>query len=215
MRKSVKIISVVLAACVIAGGSYLGGYKGGYKSGQDSHMSAMPKKTIDIPQQAGEDENAPKPEEAAPKDTVGAENENLPPSADIRIIKKQDESSADSSWTNLEHSYNPEGTGTVTLYTSAQKIDNEIIWDDSQKWMVEVTDGNGGYYTLYDQNISNGSVYYDVFQKDKKTFINVYTMSGTGTTIKQYTQTENGFEEKEVYNSGTVNRVNSTVPSYE
>lgn len=62
---------------------------------------------------------------------------------------------------------------------------------------------NGGYYTLFDQNVSNGSVYYDVAETDNGTKnINVYVFTGAGTTIKQYTHTETGFSEKSVYESG-------------
>ena len=105
--------------------------------------------------------------------------------------------------------------GALTLYTSAQKDGDEFIWDDSQKWVLEVSDGNGGYYTLFDQNVSNGSVYYDVAETDNGTKnINVYVFTGAGTTIKQYTHTETGFSEKSVYESGVVNRVFTTIPSY-
>lgn len=213
MKKTVKVICAVAAACVLAAGGYIGGHEIGYKSGQDSQISAMPKKTINVPV-----------ESASPEQTALPDSENIPaetkeiaqPVNNIREIKKQSKSSADSSWTAIDHAYNTEGLGTLTLYTSAQKIDDEIVWDDGQKWIVEVTDGNGGYFTLYDQYVNNGSVYYDVAQKDSgEKIINVYTMTGAGTTIKQYSQTENGFEEKEIYNSGTVNRVHSTVPMYE
>ena len=44
--------------------------------------------------------------------------------------------------------------------------------------------------------------------------INVYVFTGAGTTIKQYTHTETGFSEKSVYESGAVNRVFTTIPSY-
>ena len=44
--------------------------------------------------------------------------------------------------------------------------------------------------------------------------INVYVFNGAGTTIKQYTRTETGFSEKSVYESGAVNRVFTTIPSY-
>ena len=96
-----------------------------------------------------------------------------------------------------------------------KKDGDEFIWDDSQKWVLEVSDGNGGYYTLFDQNVSNGSVYYDVAENDNGTKnINVYVFTGAGTTIKQYTHTETGFSEKSVYESGAVNRVFTTIPSY-
>ena len=71
--------------------------------------------------------------------------------------------------------------------------------------MLEVSDGNGGYYTLFDQNVSNGSVYYDVAETDNGTKnINVYVFTGA----------ETGFSEKSVYESGAVNRVFTTIPSY-
>ena len=115
----------------------------------------------------------------------------------------------------VESSSNTTDNGALTLYTSAQKDGDEFIWDDSQKWVLEVSDGNGGYYTLFDQNVSNGSVYYDVAENDNGTKnINVYVFTGAGTTIKQYTHTETGFSEKSVYESGAVNRVFTTIPSY-
>ncbi len=209
MKKAIKVICGIVAACVIAGGGYVCGSRAGYISGKDSQLSAMPKKSEDISQTA--------PPQNAPESTPEAkEQEPTPQPKDVRVIKKQTSSSADSSWTTVDHTYNTDGLGTVTLYTSAEKSGDEIIWDDGQKWIVEISDGNGGYYTLYDQYVSNGSVYYDVVKKDNdEKNINVYTMTNAGTTIEQYSYTDSGYEEKEVYNSGAVNRVYSNMPQYE
>ena len=143
-------------------------------------------------------------------------SEDVPePKEDVRIINKSNESAVDSTWSTVKSSSNTTDNGALTLYTSAQKDGDEFIWDDSQKWVLEVSDGNGGYYTLFDQNVSNGSVYYDVAENDNGTKnINVYVFTGAGTTIKQYTHTETGFSEKSVYESGAVNRVFTTIPSY-
>lgn len=161
----------------------------------------MPKESNE-PSESAESES--KPSEDVPE-----------PKEDVRIINKSNESAVDSTWSTVKSSSNTTDNGALTLYTSAQKDGDEFIWDDSQKWVLEVSDGNGGYYTLFDQNVSNGSVYYDVAETDNGTKnINVYVFTGAGTTIKQYTHTETGFSEKSVYESGAVNRVFTTIPSY-
>lgn len=207
MKKSVKVICTIVAACLIAGGGYIYGNRNGYNRGQESQLEAMPKKTLDIPQ----DNAASEQGEATSKP-----NPELPPAAqNTREIKKLAASAVDNSWTQVDAN-NGFDDGTLSLYTSAQKYDGEIIWDDSQKWVVEIADPDGGYYTLYDQLVSNGSVYYDIVKKDDGgSVINVYTLTGAGTTIKQYSKTSNGYEEKELYNSGAVNRVYSSMPDYE
>ncbi len=207
MKKFLKVICAAVLICAAAAGGYIAGQR----VQLSSITSALPKKTIektDLPS-ADAEENSDLPSE------ISEENKEVPPEKDTREIKVSQVSSADSSWTVVDHAYNAAGLGTLTLYTSAQKADGEIIWDDGQKWIVEITDGNGGYFTLYDQYVSNGSVYYDVVQKENGvSVINVYTFTGSGTTIKQYTPTEEGFSEKVIYDSGTVNRLYSTVPSY-
>jgi hypothetical protein len=212
MKKVLKTIGVLIIAGALAVGGYICGNKVGYKSGQDSQLSAMPKKTAAAPIESAAPEQTNVPAEAPPAEE---KTEPVPSDKAVREIKKQDKSSVDSSWTTVKRASDALEQGTLTLSTSAQKINDEIVWDDSQKWVVEVSDGNGGYYTLYDQNVSNGSVYCDVVKKDNDDkMINVYTMTGAGTTITQYVYSDGAFEEKEVYNSGTVNRVVTTVPEY-
>ena len=82
--------------------------------------------------------------------------------------------------------------------------------------MLEVSDGNGGYYTLFDQNVSNGSVYYDVAENDNGTKnINVYVFTGAGNNNKAiYTHRNGIFRKERVKESGAVNRVFTTIPSY-
>ena len=109
-----------------------------------------------------------------------------------------------------------DGGGTLSLYTSAEKDSAGFLWDDSQKWVVEIDDSEGGYYTLYDQLVSNGMVYFDAAVRENgDVIITVYTTSGAGTVITQYTKTDDGYTEKTVYNSGAVNRIFTSIPEYE
>ena len=58
-------------------------------------------------------------------------------------------------------------------------------------------------------------VYYDVSSRDSgKIVITVYTASGSGTTVMQYTEADEGFTEKSVYNSGATNKIFSSIPDY-
>lgn len=207
MKKVLKVIGVLALACVMAAGGYIAGQRVQISS----VISAMPKKTIEKPIESAKPDSSETHAEEPP-----VQNEKIPMSAEeTRVISKTDKSAVDESWSVVENTSNTTDNGALTLYTSAQKEGGEFIWDDSQKWVVEISDGNGGYYTLYDQLVSNGNVYYEIVQKENgDKIINVYTMSGAGTTIKQYTRTDTGYTEKTVYNSGVVNRLFSTVPIY-
>lgn len=212
MKKKGKIVSVLLVCCIFTGGGFASGYIFGKKAQSESEKSAMPKTVVEK-QPVGSAAESPVPY-TSPAAEVKTEKK-APAEIKLREIKKTDKSAADSSWTKVEQTTNVSGVGTVTLYTSAQKDGNEIVWDDTQKWILEISDDNGGYYTLYDQKVTNGSVYYDIAEKDGgEKMINVYTMTGAGTTIMQYNKTNSVYSEKEMYNSGTVNRINTTVPNY-
>lgn len=219
MKKVLKAIGVLALACVLVAGGYIAGQRVQISS----VISAMPKKTIEKPDESAHQEASADTASAAesgtpakPVEELPAHSEKFPMSEEeTRVIVKSDKSAVDDSWSVVENTSNTTDNGALTLYTSAQKEGGEFIWDDSQKWVVEMSDGNGGYYTLYDQLVSNGSVYYEIVQKENgDKIINVYTMSGAGTTIKQYTRTDTGYTEKTVYNSGVVNRLFSTVPKY-
>lgn len=179
MKKVIKAICCILAAVILVGG----GYVAGQRAKQSSIVSALPKNILDMPKESNEPSESAEPESKPSEDVPE-------PKEDVRIINKSNESAVDSTWSTVESSSNTTDNGALTLYTSAQKDGDEFIWDDSQKWVLEVSDGNGGYYTLFDQNVSNGSVYYDVAENDNGTKnINVYVFTGAGTTIKQYTHT--------------------------
>lgn len=219
MKKVLKVIGVLALACVMAAGGYIAGQRVQISS----VISAMPKKTIEKPDESAPQEGLEDTASAAESGTTAkpaeeppVHNEKIPMSEEeTRVITKSDKSAVDDSWSVVENTSNTTDNGALTLYTSAQQEGGEFIWDDSQKWVVEMSDGNGGYYTLYDQLVSNGNVYYEIVQKENgDKIINVYTMSGAGTTIKQYTRTDTGYTEKTVYNSGVVNRLFSTVPTY-
>lgn len=180
MKKVIKAICCILAAVILVGG----GYVAGQRAKQSSIVSALPKNILDMPNESNEPSESAEPESKPSEDVPE-------PKEDVRIINKSNESAVDSTWSTVKSSSNTTDNGALTLYTSAQKDGDEFIWDDSQKWVLEVSDGNGGYYTLFDQNVSNGSVYYDVAETDNGTKnINVYVFTGAGTTIKQYTHTE-------------------------
>lgn len=208
MKKLLKGAAAVLLAAVMA----CGGYIAGQRTQLNSQVSAIPKEIH------GKIEGDIIPVESPALEEAVFDKAEMPKEGNIaetREIKKSEKSGAESSWTKVDQSYNTPGLGTITLYTSAQKEDGEILWDDSQKWLVEVSDGNGGYYTLYDQYVTNGSVYYDISEKESgEKLINVYTMTSAGTTIMQYTYSDEKFTEKTVYNSGSVNRMFATFPSY-
>ena len=175
MKKVIKAICCILAAVILVGG----GYVAGQRAKQSSIVSALPKNILDMPKESNEPSESAEPESKPSEDVPE-------PKEDVRIINKSNESAVDSTWSTVESSSNTTDNGALTLYTSAQKDSDEFIWDDSQKWVLEVSDGNGGYYTLFDQNVSNGSVYYDVAENDNGTKnINVYVFTGAGTTIKQ------------------------------
>ena len=179
---------VIKAICCILAAVILvgGGYVAGQRAKQSSIVSALPKNILDMPKESNEPSESAEPESKPSEDVPE-------PKEDVRIINKSNESAVDSTWSTVETSSNTTDNGALTLYTSAQKDGDEFIWE----------------------NVSNGSVYYDVAETDNGTKnINVYVFTGAGTTIKQYTHTETGFSEKSVYESGVVNRVFTTIPSY-
>lgn len=204
MKKIVKVIGIIALAAAVGAG----GYAMGTRAQQSSIVSAIPHMTLSKPS------DAPAPSEDAPERAPEVPALNTA-AKDVRIISKTENSAAKEGWTELERTQVPNGHGEVALYTSAQKEGGELMWDDSQHWLLEYSDGSGGYYPLVSKYISHGSVYYDVFEDENgEWLINAYTMSGAGTAVTQYSLGENVFEEKTIYDSGSVNKITSTIPSY-
>lgn len=213
MKKFLKIFGgIVIAAALVAGG-----YAAGSHNGMDSISSALPRVSLKHELSPSDAPGLPSPETDDIKDALAqiGKTDEAPTG---RTVVKTDESAAKESWTRIK-SYDcaliGNDSATVSLYTSAQTIDNEIFWDDSQQWVVEVSDKNGGYYVLTDKFINNGSVYFEIVETDGKASVNVFSETCTGMEIKQYTYSGSGFAETTLYSSGTANMLYSTVPSYQ
>ena len=209
MKKGIKVFVAILLAVAIGVCGYFIGQK--IEARRSEITTAMPKQSVDMPKD--KDVGNPPSQSIAPNTSNEPKQEAPKESAADRTISKLTASAVDSGWTKVAS--NPLNNGTLTLYTSAQKDDKGYVWDDSQKWVLEYIDADGGYYTLYDQLVTNGMVYYDVASRDSgRIVINVYTSSGAGTTVMQYTESDAGFTEKSVYNSGAANRIFSSIPDY-
>lgn len=201
--KFIKALGAVVLAAVIALGGY---YIGGKSKPDDSLINAIPKEEIDVSQ--------------SPDDRA-MEGERPPENAgdSVTYITRFDKSAAaDGNWSVVD-TYTGDVTGggeedTVTVYTSAESYDGEILWDDSQNWIVEIYDGEG-YYTLLTQNISGGNVYINIIEDaQKETVISVVVSSTANFTVKQYAYTTSGFVETTVCDTRAVNMKHSSIPFY-
>lgn len=211
MKKFLKGLGAILLALVLV----TGGFLAGKHVQENSETSAMPKRTIDNGQPAIPPAVSASPGETAmpqpPAEVAPAKEEGV----NERVITKSSQSSVDGGWTEVKAATNTTSSEKLALYTSAQKDGDEFIWDDTQKWVVELNDGKGGYYTLYDKQVSNGTVYFEVAQRENgEKLVYVYTVTGSGISVNQYTRTDTGFTEKNVFNSGSVNRTFSSFPNY-
>ena len=208
MKKGLKVVGAVALAVVLTAGGFVGGQK--YSENQFALIgAASPKQAMSVPPENSPSEDVPPVDKETPSDSVEG--------AADRIISKLAVSAVDDgTWTRVASSpLQTDGGGTLSLYTSAEKDSSGFLWDDSQKWVVEIDDGEGGYYTLYDQLVSNGMVYFDAAVRENgDVIITVYTTSGAGTVVTQYTKGDDGYSEKTVYNSGAVNRIFTSIPEY-
>jgi len=75
---------------------------------------------------------------------------------------------------------------TITLYTSAKKYNGEFEWDDSSEWLLEISGADGNYYTLFDNRVSLGSIYFDVAEFDEKTYILLRNISTASSNTEVY-----------------------------
>lgn len=220
MKTFLKVIGgVILSAALV-----VGGYAAGSHNGINTISSALPRVSINHGEPSA---HTDVPKNAVPEDKdkdiekALDEKEQMDKAAEPvqtgRTVVKTESSAAEKGWTKVkdyECALMDNSEASVSVYTSAETVDGEIIWDDGQQWVVEIYDGRG-YYTLMDKYITNGSVYFDVTDTDGKKAVNVYTKTGCSTDIKQYTYSENGFVETTLYSSGTTNILYSTLPDYE
>lgn len=98
----------------------------------------------------------------------------------------------------------------TVISTGAERAKNgEFLWNDGQDWAVFVEDTNG-VYMLLDKFVQAGSVYFDVsdyYMKDgAQPKILVTETTSAGLIIKTYTysETENGYVEETIYDTGAV-----------
>lgn len=215
MKNCFKIFGIiVLAAALISCGYFIGS-----RAGENSIVSALPH--ISGERMDMEAAEPPPVQEEANEDTDKPETEDTAaePEETGRTVIKADVSETDSSWSVIKKYrcdlFETGENAEIILYTSAQTENGEILWNDDQNWVLEVSDGEGGYYTLLEKYISNGNIYFDVNELESgEKAVTVFIKTGAGFEIKQYTYGKNGFVEATLYNSGLINNIYSSIPDY-
>lgn len=103
----------------------------------------------------------------------------------------------------------------IKLYTTAQKHNDEFLWDDAQNWLVEVCDNMGGYYTLFSDYISGGNVYISISEdNDNNKSVSVLINSSANIMVNKYTYSETGFVQKTLCDDKAINLLHSSIPFY-
>lgn len=102
------------------------------------------------------------------------------------------------------------GSDLVRLCTSAEELNGQIMWDDSQDWLLAVTIGKNDY-VLYDGKVPAGDVSYSIFERaDDTAVISVTEKSTASYTVTEYMYTENGFEKIEAVKEEGINFIVSS-----
>ena len=108
----------------------------------------------------------------------------------------------------------------VALYTSAQRgEDGRLQYDDSAEYLLEVTSSTGKVYTLFDNRISNGSVYFDIVEFSQKPYIIVRNISTAGDYTEIFCAAEKSIFKTNELNLNTLkeqetNLIYTSVPLY-
>ena len=112
---------------------------------------------------------------------------------------------------------------TITLYTSAQRdMRGEIMWDDTQEWVLRVETAEG-VYDLYNERI-HGNAYMNVADfynkaEDSKV-ISLIIAGNSFNEIREYSFNGKEFEENIAYSTDDtteegINSFYSSIPAYE
>jgi hypothetical protein len=106
----------------------------------------------------------------------------------------------------------------IELYTAAGRDKNgEMVWDDGQKWLLVVRDGDKAYPVL-SEYVQLGSVYFTISNNGvgEATSINVIVSTGAGLSLRSYTfsKDKGGFVGGTVYQSKDTNFIHSSIPGY-
>ena len=197
MRKTVLtvVICAILMAAFGAGGYYIG------RNSQNDISAAIPREEMS--------------EQPSPPADEPASN----PAEEVTYVTRSDVSAADGSWTVVSE-YETDLTGDsqpdkLTIYTSAEFADGEILWDDGQSWVAEVADAQGGYYTLLSSYVSNGCVYAEVSEnREHGKTVTLIVTNGSGLSLKRYEYSSSGFMERKVVEDMAANVLYSSVPFY-
>ena len=198
MRKTVLtiVLCAALAAVFWTGGYYIG------SNSHDDISAAIPREEMSQPP-------VPPVEEPASD-----------PSEEITYVTRSDVSAAaEGTWTKVSE-YETDLTGDrqadkLTIYTSAESADGEILWDDGQSWVAEIEDAQGGYYALMNSYVSNGCVYAEVAEDgDGEKTVTLIITNGAGLSLRRYVYSSSGFAERRIVEDAGENVIYSSIPFY-
>lgn len=174
------------------------------------------------PGTAGESGNAPSP---SASESVSAEPSPNP--KEKKTISAQASSPVQGSWTEVDkYALDLDADKkkeTVALFVNAQKDSKgELQKNDGQEWVLCVEAG-GKYYTLFEEYVQNGAVYFDVsdYYIDDKTIPVITLMKSTGAEFKvfqySYDKETAVFEAETIFDSGEhskdgINRRYTSIP---
>lgn len=118
-----------------------------------------------------------------------------------------------------EFSFDFDGDGVdekIELHTQAEKSqDGEMMWDDGQNWLLVIVDGNE-FYSLFQDRIQLGSLYFGVWQKDKTPVISSAIITGANAGLKNYIYdgTQKGYRIQDGFDTGSINLLYNSIPGY-
>ncbi len=138
-----------------------------------------------------------------------------------QAIEPAEESAIGDNWTVMseyEVTFGGLDGSTVRLAADAERSGDDIMWDDSHNWALEV-ETTDGLYTLFDERVSLGQVYFDIIERYDEDgnaipVILLHIDSSAEISTMEYTYDGDGFVEKEIYSEAGINRIYSSVPEY-
>lgn len=111
----------------------------------------------------------------------------------------------------------------ITLYSNAEAdYSGKIMWDDFHQWLLEVELSSGGFFTLFDNPISTGQLYFEVSEiYNDEVIPSVVTFLTTGSSldIERFVFDGKDFIKTNIYSTedistGGINRIYSSIPLY-
>ncbi len=102
----------------------------------------------------------------------------------------------------------------ISLYTSAA-VDGKgnIMWDDGQRFIL-VVESESGHYTLFDEYVQLGRVYFMVGDRDGRHVVTIVVSTNAGMRIEEMSSSadEAVFKRVTVYEAHDSNIVFNTMP---